>query len=251
MLDRIQIVLVETSHPGNIGGAARAMKNMGLSRLRLVRPARFPSAEATARASGADDVLAGAQRFETLVDAVGDCTLVLGTSARGRSLPWPTLEARAAADEAASAAGQGPVAVVFGREQSGLSNEELACCNFLVRIPADPVYSSLNLAAAVQVLAYELRLAARVDVAPAGSIFQPPSGVGEEADSAPATAADLERFYIHLEEVLVESGFLDPKHPRHLMRRLRRLFGRARPDRNEVAILRGILSAVQTRHGRS
>ncbi len=237
MLRNVHIVLVDTSHPGNIGAAARAMKNMGLARLRLVRPARFPSAEATARASGADDLLVAAQCHETLTGAVADCTLVLGVSARVRSLPWPTLEARAAARRAVTAAGRGPVALVFGPERSGLSNEDLARCNFLVRIPADPVYSSLNLAAAVQVLAYELRLAAESGTEP------PPA----EEDAPPAVAADLERFYTHLESVLVEIGFLEPANPRHLMRRLRRLFGRARLDRNELAILRGILSAVQAR----
>ncbi len=241
ILNNLHIVLVGTSHPGNIGGAARAMKNMGLSGLRLVRPARFPSAEATARASGADDVLAAAACHATLSAAVADCTLVLGTSARSRSLPWPTLDARAAARRAADAARHGPVAIVFGCEQSGLSNEELAHCAAVVSIPADPVYSSLNLAAAVQILAYELRLAAG---APGVAASAP------DADSAPAPAADLERLYEHLEAVLVQVGFLDPSNPRHTMRRLRRLLGRAGPDRNEVAILRGILTAVQSRCGR-
>ncbi len=241
MLQNVRIVLVDTSHPGNIGAAARAMKNMGLACLHLVRPARFPGAEATARASGADDLLAAAQCHETLTSAVADCTLVLGVSARVRSLPWPMLDARAAALRAVSAAERGPVALVFGPERTGLSNEDLARCNFLVRIPADPVYSSLNLAAAVQVLAYELRLAAE------SGTEAPPA----REDAPPAVAADLERFYMHLEAVLVEIGFLEPANPRHLMRRLRRLFARARPDRNELAILRGILSAVQTRRIRS
>lgn len=239
ILNNLHIVLVGTSHPGNIGGAARAMKNMGLSGLRLVRPARFPSAEATARASGADDVLAAAACHATLRAAVADCTLVLGTSARSRSLPWPTLDARAAALRAVEAARHGPVAVVFGCEQSGLSNEELAHCAALVSIPTDPVYSSLNLAAAVQILAYELRLAAGA-----------PGPAAPDPDTAPAPAADLERLYEHLEAVLVQVGFLDPSNPRHTMRRLRRLLGRAGPDRNEVAILRGILTAVQSRSGR-
>ncbi|HQU15039.1 MAG: tRNA (cytosine(32)/uridine(32)-2'-O)-methyltransferase TrmJ [Chromatiales bacterium 21-64-14] len=238
MLEDIHIVLVGTTHPGNIGGAARAMRNMGLSRLRLVRPQHFPSAEATARASGADAVLNTARLFDTLEAAVADCVLVLGTSARSRSLPLPTLDARTAACTAVAESARGAVAVVFGREQDGLSNQELGCCTCRVVIPTDPDYSSLNLAAAVQVLAYEVRMAAR----DAHAAVAPP-----KVESALATSRDVERLYEHLEQVLQEIGFLDPAHPRRLMQRLRRLFNRARLDENELAILRGMLSAVQER----
>lgn len=233
MLDQIRIVLVETTHPGNIGGAARAMKNMGLTRLSLVKPLYFPHAEATARASGADDLLAAAEVHPTLDAALAGCTLVFGTTARGRSIPWPAVDPREAARRARAAAPQGPVAVVFGRERSGLSNEELDCCNYLLHIPTNPEYASLNLAAAVQVIAYELRMAMQQ-----GPVMAP--------DSTPlASFRERELFYGHLEEVLTELQFLDPDNPRHLMRRLRRLFNRAELDQNEINILRGILTAVQ------
>ncbi len=229
----VRIVLVRTTHPGNIGAAARAMKTMGLSELVLVSPREFPHEEATARASGADDLLAAAQRYETLDEALAGCRLVMGTSARLRSVAWPQLEPREAAATLLASAGAGPVALLFGTEKSGLSNEELDRCQVLVNIPANPAYSSLNLGMAVQLLAYELRLAwlgeARVPV---------------ERDVAPARAEDLERFYTHLQQVLINSDFLDPSNPRQLMRRLRRLYARARPDEQELNILRGILSAV-------
>jgi TrmH family RNA methyltransferase len=228
----VRFVLVGTTHPGNIGGAARAMKTMGLRQLYLVAPKVYPSAEATAWASGADDVLATAAVCSDLDQALAGCVLVVGTSARSRRLPWPELEPRAAAEELVRVARAAPVAVVFGRERSGLSNEELDRCHFLVSIPTDQAYPSLNLAAAVQVLAYELLLAAR--------------GAPEAAGLVPkyAAAEDLERLYRHLEETLVALGFLDPENPRQLMRRLRRLFARARLEETEVAILRGILTAA-------
>jgi TrmH family RNA methyltransferase len=226
------IVLVNTSHPGNIGAVARAMKNMGLERLRLVDPKQYPSAEATARASGADDLLARARRYDSLDEAVADATLVIGSSARSRSLPIPTLDPHTCAARVMAPADSGAAAIVFGRERTGLTNEELDRCQYLVQIPSNPAYPSLNIAAAVQIIAYELRLAAGAGTLPA------------EPHRACATAAQLEQFYRHLEQTLVELDFLDPANPKQLMRRLRRLFGRARPDQNEVNILRGILSAA-------
>jgi TrmH family RNA methyltransferase len=229
------IVLVETSHPGNIGAAARAMKNMGLSELRLVNPKQFPSAEATARASGADDVLAAAQQFESIDVAVADATLVIGASARSRSLPVPMLDPRGCAEQVRAHTGAGKAVIVFGRERTGLTNEELNLCHYLVQIPVNPEYPSLNVAAAVQVVSYELRMALLTTDA---VVSQP------DADTDYATAQQMEQFYQHLEQTLIELEFLDPANPRQLMRRLRRLFNRARPDQNEVNILRGILTAV-------
>lgn len=234
-LSAVRIVLVEPQHPGNIGAAARAMKAMGLSDLALVAPAVFPHADATARAAGADDLLAAAGVCETLDEAVSDCRLVLGTSARSRRLPWPLLDARDAAARALEAAAAGPVALVFGRERSGLANTELDRCDAHLQIPCNPDFSSLNLAAAVQVVCYELRLAA-------GAAVDRP----DEYDP-PATAAELEGFYRHLEEVMTAAGFLDPEQPKWLMRRLRRLFARAAPESAEVNILRGLLKALDPR----
>jgi TrmH family RNA methyltransferase len=238
-LDQVRIVLVQTSHPGNIGASARAMKTMGLSDLRLVNPVRYPNAEATAMASGADDMLARSPVHGSLEGALAGCRLVLGTSARQRSLRWPELSPREGARSLVVAAGGGPVALLFGREQSGLSNEELDCCQALVTIPADEAYSSLNLAAAVQVLSYELRLAALDRVA----VRSPETALPPE--DQPASADALEGFYAHLERTLIGLDFLDPGNPRHLMRRLRRLFGRAVPTVNEINILRGILTAAE------
>jgi TrmH family RNA methyltransferase len=228
-----RIVLVNTSHPGNIGAAARAMKNMGLSELCLVDPQRYPSAEATARASGADDLLARAKCFGTLDEAIADAVLVIGASARSRSLPVPMLDPRACAKLVYEQPDARTVAILFGRERTGLSNQELDRCHYLVQIPGNPQYPSLNIAAAVQVIVYELRLLA--------------AGEETNADQAGidyATAQQMEHFYQHLEETLVALEFLDPANPKQLMRRLRRLFGRTRPDQNEVNILRGILTAM-------
>jgi tRNA (cytidine32/uridine32-2'-O)-methyltransferase len=228
----VRIVLVGTTHPGNIGAAARAMRNMGLDRLSLVAPREFPSPEASARAAGADDILASARVCGTLEEALSGCRFVVGASARLRALPWPALTPREAAPRLLAEAAQGETAVVFGRESSGLTNEELARCHALLHIPADAGFSSLNLAMAVQIVAYELRLAALGDT--------PPAERGEPL----ATAEDLERFYEHLEAALVAAGFLNPANPRHLMLRLRRLFNQALPEENEVRILRGILTAL-------
>lgn len=229
------IVLVDTSHPGNIGAVARAMKNMGLEQLCLVSPKQYPSAEATARASGADDLLARANCFQTLDEAIATATLVIGASARCRTLPVPTLDPRGCAELSLAQGDSGRVAIVFGRERSGLTNAELDRCHYLVQIPSNPDYPSLNIAAAVQVIAYELRVAAATAL-PA-------------VEAAPdyASAGQLEQFYAHLEQTLIELEFLNPDNPRQLMRRLRRLFGRARPDQNEINILRGILTAAGKR----
>lgn len=235
MLDNIRVVLVGTSHPGNIGGVARAMKNMGLSALYLVQPEDYPSAEATSRASGADDVLARAKICRNLDEALEGCGFVLGTSARLRRLAWPQLEPREAAVSAIREAATTSVAMVFGRERTGLSNEELERCHYLIHIPTNPDYSSLNLAAAVQVITYELRLAALTWT----------SSQAPAPEEVAAPAEEMERFYAHLERVLVAVDFLDPDNPRLLMRRLRRLFNRVRPDRQELNILRGILTAVE------
>lgn len=236
MYGNIRVVLVHTSHPGNIGAAARAMKNMCLEQLVLVQPAQFPHAEATARASGADDLLARARCCAALDEALADCAFVVGASARLRSVRWPEFEPRAAAQEIVRASATAPVAVVFGREQSGLSNEELERCHALVHIPSNPAYASLNLAQAVQVLAYEIHLA-HLD---AEGGWQPPP-----PEFPPCSAEDMERFYLHLEQTMIELEFLDPARPGQLLRRLRRLFQRARPDINEMNILRGILGAAQ------
>jgi len=228
----VRIVLVNTSHPGNIGASARAMKNMGLEELSLVDPVLFPNAEATARASGADDLLAGAGCVATLEEALAGCSLVIGASARNRTLPVPMLDPRECAEMVVQQPAQTRTAIVFGRERTGLSNDELDRCHYLVQIPTNPDYPSLNLAAAVQVIAYELRMAAGL------SLSRP------ENRYRFATADEMEGFYRHLEETLIAIGFLDADNPRQLMRRLRRLFGRARPNENELNILRGILTAM-------
>jgi tRNA (cytidine32/uridine32-2'-O)-methyltransferase len=238
VLDNVRVVLVEPTHPGNIGASARALKTMGLSRLRLVAPAGFPSAEATARASGADDVLYAAEVVSRYEDALRDCRLVIGASARVRSIAWPELVPAECAARLVEAAAVGPVALVFGPEHSGLSNAELDRCHYLVRIPAHPAYSSLNLAAAVQILAYEIRRAAER----AQSDVQ-----AAEAPEAKATAQEMEGLMAHLEETLTDIGFLKPAQPNRLMRRLWRLFNRARLERTEIDILRGILKSVQRR----
>ena len=219
IFDAIRIVLVGTTHPGNIGASARAMKTMGFKQLVLVNPEHYPNADATARASGADDVLYHAQVVNHLDAALEGCNLVLGASARRRGINCAELDPRACAQQALNISRNGQVALVFGREHSGLTNEELDRCHFMVRIPANPDYSSLNLAAAVQVLCYELRMAVELaDDTADNTIIN---------DTTPAPAQEMERFYQHLQEALLDLGFLNPSNPRHLMRRLRRLYGRA------------------------
>lgn len=234
----IRIVLVETTHPGNIGAAARAMKTMGFSRLILVNPTQYPHHEASARAAGADDVLAQAKVVADLDAALAGCQWVIGSSARPRGISAPELDPRAGMAQVLTAGADTEIALVFGRERCGLTNDELDRCHYLVRIPSNPDYSSLNLAAAVQVLCYELRMAALAHTA------------SVNAEPPPAPTEELEGFYGHLQTVLLATGFLDPANPRHLMRRLRRLFNRARPDQREINILRGILTSIQQRRAR-
>lgn len=216
------------------------MKNMGVTELALVEPRHFPHAKATARASGAIDVLENAAVFDTLAEAIEDCVFVAGASARARAINWPCLEPRDCAVELLEKNQAGNVAAVFGPEKYGLTNAHLDLCDTLLTIPTNPDFSSLNLAMAVQVLTYELRVA--------GLQGKP---VRYEPDAPLATSAELEHFYAHLEQVLTDLRFLDPDNPRHLMRRLRRLFIRAAPDKNEVNILRGILAAIDKDRGES
>jgi tRNA (cytidine32/uridine32-2'-O)-methyltransferase len=239
MQDNLRIVLVGTSHPGNIGAAARAMKTMGLRHLVLVAPEAFPHREASAMAAGADDVLEQARVFPDVETALADCGLVLGCTARRRTVALPELSPREAAAEFLSAATQAPAALLFGRERTGLTNEELQRCQRAVHIPADPVYSSLNLAAAVQVLSYEVRVAALAAT--------PPDVAAEpcEAVEPAATQGEMERFFGHLDQTLADIDFHKGRAPEMVMQRLRRLFLRATPDPREVRILRGILTDAQ------
>ncbi len=234
-LDNIRVVLINTSHPGNIGATARAMKNMGLSRLCLVEPRNFPADDAFFRAASARDVLDNAVICKDLDEALEGADLVLGTSARSRRIPWPLLSPRQAAEDVCSDTGR-EVAILFGREDRGLLNEELQRCNIHIHIPTSDAYSSLNLAMAVQLVSYEFRMACL-----AGQAQEP-----LEWDSPWADAGDKERFFEHLEETLVDLEFLDPKAPRQLMTRLRRLFVRTDLDQMEVNILRGILTSAQS-----
>ena len=229
----IRIVLVGTTHPGNIGAVARAMKNMGLSDLVLVKPRYFPHEDATVRASGATDILESTRVVSTLADALTDCVYVAGASARARTINWPTMGPRDCAERLLLESKQGNVAAVFGPEKSGLHNDDLDLCHTLLTIPTDPDFSSLNLGMAVQVLTYELRVASTID-----------RGPGFESEAPPASGEEMEHFYTHLEQVLQDIRFLDPENPRFLMRRLRRLYIRARPDKNDINILRGILTAI-------
>ncbi len=234
-MESIRIVLVGTTHPGNIGGAARAMKNMGLSELCLVSPRRFPDAQADWRAAGAADVLRRASVVASLEEAIADCHFVVGASARGRRIPWPALDPRRCAAEIRARATAGArAAVLFGREDRGLLNDELRRCHLHLRIPSHEAYRSLNLAMAVQVVAYELRM---LEVA-----ADLPASAEAQWDAPLATAEDMERYFAHLERTLVAIGFLDPAAPRQLMTRLRRLYARIRPDSMELNILRGILT---------
>ena len=231
-LKAVRIVLVASSHPGNIGGAARAMHTMGLDRLVLVDPRRYPHPEAQARASGASSVLDRVQIVATLDAALAGCVLTLGLSARPREFAGRVLAVRDAAAEAIAHAAHGDVALVFGTEMSGLSNAELARCGVVATIPASADYASLNLAAAVQVAAYELRLAAT-----GGEVWRAPR-------FAPATADDIEALYAHGTGTLAAMRFLDPRMPKRLLPRLRRLFARAALEKEEVNILRGILARI-------
>ncbi len=235
--DNIRIVLVNTSHPGNIGGVARAMKNMGLKRLYLVDPRRYPHEEAEWRAASATDLLDQAVVTATLEEAIGDCQFVVGTSARERRIPWPLQDPRRCAERIEAASGREQVAILFGREDRGLTNPELKLCNLHLHVPTSPEYGSLNLAMAVQIVCYELRM-----LQVAGEL---PAAEDEQWDAPFATRDNMERFYAHLEQTLVDIEFLDPAAPRQLMTRLRRLYGRVRLDEMELNILRGILTETQ------
>lgn len=231
----IHIVMVATTHPGNIGGVARAMKNMGLSRLSLVAPETpFPHPKARARASGAVDVLENTKIYSSLPEAVANCSLVIGASARLRTLPWPIVEPRECASRVVNIEKGTEVAIVLGRENSGLTNEELEHCQLLVTIPTNPDFSSLNIAAAAQVLCYEIRMATTNERIP-----QP------EPDSPLATSAEKDGLFAHFEQALTELEFLNPDNPGQLIRRLKRLYARTGLERLEVNILRGILNAAQ------
>jgi tRNA (cytidine32/uridine32-2'-O)-methyltransferase len=264
-LSRIRIVLVATSHPGNIGAAARAMKNMGLSSLYLVNPKDYPSGVALGRAASALDVLDNAKVVENLESAIADCGLVIGTSARSRSIPWPVVDPDECAEKLVTASNENEVALVFGREDRGLSNEELQLCQYHVQIPTNEEYSSLNVAAAVMVLSYEIRKASlklslvdsagdsikdSIEDSSGKSSADPVNEKFNESlesiwDQPMATVDDMERYLDHLEEVLVRLEFHDPDNPRQLMPRLRRLYTRIRPDKMEINILRGILTSTQ------
>lgn len=236
--DNIKMVMVNTTHPGNIGAAARAMKNMGLSKLVLVEPKDFPADKAVWRAAGALDVLDKAEVVATLDEAIADCGLVIGTSARERRIPWPLLTPRECGDLTWKEASSHEVAIVFGREDRGLTNEELHKCNYHVHIPANPEYSSLNISAALQVIAYEIRMSHLTEERGEKLHF-------DDWDMPPAKSKELECYFDHLQETLVKLGFLEQDNPRQTMTRLRRLYNRIRPDQMELNIMRGMLTSIQ------
>lgn len=250
MLEQVRIVMVNTTHAGNIGAAARAMKNMGVQQLVLVDPIAVIDEEAVNRASRADDILANAVVVPTLEEAIADCHWAVGTSARGRHIPWPLMSPRQCASHARqlvdaarshSDEEQPQVALVFGRESRGLTNEELHLCHAHVHIPTVETFSSLNVAQAIQVLCYEMRLAALESVQEGDGELR----WGVEWDHPPATHEQVNGMIHHMEQTLVDIGFLDPNTPKQLMTRLRRLYQRAAPDRMEINMLRGMLSAIQ------
>lgn len=236
-MNNIRIVLVRTSHPGNIGAVARAMRTMGIKQLALVSPKSFPHAKATARASGALDVLEQALVVETLEEAISDCQLVIGTSARNRNLAWPQLTPEACACKLYEESQHAPTALVFGSERMGLENHELALCHFQATIPSMPDFSSLNLAAAVQLFTYELR-----------KLVIQPIDLQQDKEEY-ASSDEISGFYQHLERTLQELQFLKEENPGRLMLRMRRLFSRTRLEKTEINILRGILKAIQNGNG--
>ncbi|WP_087545719.1 MULTISPECIES: RNA methyltransferase [unclassified Acinetobacter] len=250
-LDHVRIVMVNTTLPANIGSALRAMKTMGLSQLVLVAPKTYPHPDIDALAAGAQDLIEKIEIVDTLEQAIQDCHLVFGTSARSRTIPWPLLDVRPAAKEALQAATQQQnIAIVFGREDRGLTNEELALANYHLTIPVNPEYGVLNVAQAIQVICYELRMAAleqntqQMTVVP-DDHMQLKQQQSMEWDEPLVTQKQMEEFYPHLEKMLTEIEFLDPNNPRLLPLRLRRLFGRIQLDRMEYHLLRGIFSRVQ------
>ncbi len=233
-LNNIRIVLIETSHPGNIGSVARAMLTMGITDLCLVNPRHFPDKQATIMASGAEHILQQARIVSSVQDAIADCTLVIGTSAREqRSVPWPLMSAREAGTFIAEHSTTGKTAILFGRESSGLTNKELESCQYLLSIPVNPDFRSLNIASAVQVIAYECAVA----------LEQQPVNTQQRRELA--TAKDMQNYYRHLEKTLIDIRYMDPDKPRLLMRKLRCLYGRIQLTKSEVNLLRGILSAAQ------
>ncbi len=237
---RLRFVLVEPTHPGNIGATARAMKTMGLTRLAVVQSCCFPDNHATAMAVGAADVLEQATRPDSLADAVADYHLVIGTSARARHLRWPIISPSAAAEKICGLSVNLRAAIVFGRESAGLSNAELDLCQYLVHIPCNPNFNSLNLASAVQVIAYEIYCCA-TSLASAKTVLV-------DAMDLPAPLTEVERFFAHLQNALQGSGFLKNRQPVSLMRRLRRLFHRAHLTQREVNILHGMISAFEEKN---
>lgn len=236
--EAIRMVMVNTTHPGNIGAAARAIKNMGLSQLVLVAPKDYPSDKAVWRAAGALDVLDKVQVVETLDEAIADCGLVIGTSARERRIPWPLLTPRECGDLSWAEAEKHPVAIVFGREDRGLTNEELHKCNYHVHIPANPEYSALNISAALQVIVYEIRMSYLAWKEGKAPHF-------DDWDMPPAKHEEMEHYYSHLESTLESLKFLDPDNPRQTVTRMRRLFNRVRMDQMELNIMRGMLTSIQ------
>ena len=245
MKTSLRIVLVGTQHPGNIGSAARAMKTMGLDELHLVKPHKFPHAEASALAAGATDLLDRAILHESLADAVADCHFVIGTSSRRREVPLPEFLPREAATQLLDASQTGKVALVFGCERTGLENEDLQRCHATVCIPANPDYASLNLAAAVQILVYEYRMTWLAAVDASRILVDPPAKSTMEADAMPATHGDMERFFRHLSELMEQVDFHKGRAPEMVTARLRRLYLRANMDVREIKILRGLFSDTQ------
>ncbi len=247
VLERLRVVMINTSDSGNIGAAARAMKTMGVRDLVLVAPKEYPTAKATARAAGAADVLHRARVVDTLDEAVADCQLVLGASARMRTIPWPLMNPREAAEFVVNESDDAKIAMVFGREDAGLTNEELRRCNYHVFIPGNDDYSVLNVASAVQVLCYEMRMAATVVTDRSESLGHSVPLQFDGWDEPLVSAEDMERFLKHFEETLIDIGFFDPENPKQLLARARRLFMRTRMDRLEMNLMRGVLSTVQKR----
>lgn len=243
-LDHIRIVMVETTHPGNIGSAARAMHTMGLTQLHLVNPKSFPTYDAYALASGATSILDNAQTHQTLDDAIGNCELVVATSSRARHIPWPCITVREFGEQLKTMPSNPNIAILFGREDRGLTNDELHRCNLHVTIPTNAEYGVLNVAAAVQVICYELRTALLEDALPEHHPHHRNLPT-IPWDQPLASQQDVQRMFAHLEKVLTETEFLHPEHPGHVMTRLQRLFLRAQPDSVEINILRGMLTAIE------
>ncbi|MEZ9596394.1 tRNA (cytosine(32)/uridine(32)-2'-O)-methyltransferase TrmJ [Shewanella sp. 10N.261.52.F9] len=242
MLSNIRVVLVGTSHPGNIGSTARAMKTMGLSTLYLAEPKVEPDGHSIALAAGASDILKHAKTVSSVEEAIADCSLVIATSARSRTLDWPMLEPREAGEKLVGSALNGPVAIVFGRENNGLTNEELQRCDYHVAIPANPEYTSLNLAQAVQIICYEARVAHLAQVE--SGVEPTPIDENDENLEAFPSSRERENFFEHLENTLLSTNFIVKNHPGQIMTKLRRLFSRTRIERQEMNILRGILTSI-------